>query len=397
MSSYNVVLGSTGFSSKDALTAGAALKYLQGVELQAEFNAISTAVNSKIDSALINAVSGVAGLDTSSRISAAQMPYGYASSLASALGFNIGASGATTLAAPTSGNSLTIAQFAGANQLALTGSTSGTLSIGTAAAAGTWTLTLPATAGAASSLLQSNGSGVTSWVTALTLTGGASVALTVNQNSGALGIVSQATAGSVASIGVAGNGNVYGTSSFDMFQNAGNAAFLVNRASGGTLSFGTNAATGMLTLASAGNFTVAAPTSGVAVTIRAFTGTHSTQIADSANTLYNAGYLESPVLIKSTPYTAVLEDSGKTLYYNGTGAATFTIPGNATVAYPIGSILTFVNDATGATNMTIAITSDTLALSPGGTTGSRTLAQFGRATAHKVTNSRWIISGAGLT
>jgi hypothetical protein len=38
-----------------------------------------------------------------------------------------------------------------------------------------------------------------------------------------------------------------------------------------------------------------------------------------------------------------------------------------------------------------------MVLSPGGTTGSRTLAQFGRATASKVTATRWVISGSGLT
>jgi hypothetical protein len=145
------------------------------------------------------------------------------------------------------------------------------------------------------------------------------------------------------------------------------------------------------------NVTIAAPSSGVALTVAAVSGTHSTKIADSANTSYNAGFLELPVNGQATPYTAVLADAGKCLYYSAAGAATFTIPANGSVAYAIGTTLTFVNDASGATNMTIAITTDTLVLSPGGTTGSRTLAQYGRATAHKVTATRWIISGSGLT
>jgi hypothetical protein len=147
----------------------------------------------------------------------------------------------------------------------------------------------------------------------------------------------------------------------------------------------------------AGNVIVNAPASGVGLTVNAVSGTHSTQIGDSANTKYNAGFLEAPVNNQATPYTAVLADSGKCLYYSATGAAAYTIPANASVAYPVGTVLTFVNDATGATNMTIAITTDTLVLSPGGTTGSRTLAQYGRAAAHKVTTTRWIISGSGLT
>lgn len=136
---------------------------------------------------------------------------------------------------------------------------------------------------------------------------------------------------------------------------------------------------------------------GIAVSVTGINGTHSFQITDSAVAAFNGGYLETPVGNHATPYTAVLADSGKLLYYNGTGAAAFTIPANASVAYPVGTELTFVNDATGATNMTIAITTDTMILSPGGTTGSRTLAQFGRAKAVKLTATRWLISGSGLT
>lgn len=133
------------------------------------------------------------------------------------------------------------------------------------------------------------------------------------------------------------------------------------------------------------------------VTMTGAANIHSHQHRDSGTTRFNTGWLETPVNNQATPYTAVLSDSGKLLYYNGTGAATFTIPANASVAYPVGTELTFINDATGATNMTIAITSDTMALSPGGTTGSRTLAQFGRAKAVKVATTRWVISGSGLT
>jgi len=160
-----------------------------------------------------------------------------------------------------------------------------------------------------------------------------------------------------------------------------------------TISGGGLSVTGTSTLAT----TTVSGTSGVSFTVNATSGTHSTQIADSANTKYNAGYLELPVNNAGATYTAVLADSGKELYYNGTGATTYTIPANASVAYPTGTTLTFCNDATGATNMTIAITTDTLVLTPGGSTGSRTLAQYGRATAHKVTATRWFISGTGLS
>lgn len=101
---------------------------------------------------------------------------------------------------------------------------------------------------------------------------------------------------------------------------------------------------------------------------------------------------------KSAAYTLVLSDAGKHLLHPSadTTARTFTIPANASVAYPIGTAITFVNQ-NGAGALTIAITTDTMRLAGAGTTGSRTLAANGVATALKVTATEWIISGTGLT
>lgn len=49
------------------------------------------------------------------------------------------------------------------NSIGISGSTSGVITINTSAAAGTWTLTLPTTAGTSGYLLQTDGSGVTTW------------------------------------------------------------------------------------------------------------------------------------------------------------------------------------------------------------------------------------------
>ena len=146
-----------------------------------------------------------------------------------------------------------------------------------------------------------------------------------------------------------------------------------------------------------GNVTINAPSGGVALTVSAFAGTHSTKIADSANNSFNAGYLESPPNTQNANYTTVLSDSGKTIYHSDGVARTYTIDSNANVAYPVGTILAFENDASGAVNVTISITTDVLVLSPLGSTGSRTLAQFGRAVARKVTVTRWTIAGSGLS
>jgi hypothetical protein len=101
---------------------------------------------------------------------------------------------------------------------------------------------------------------------------------------------------------------------------------------------------------------------------------------------------------KSANYTTVLADANKALLHPAadTTARTFTIDSNANVAYDVGTILTFINQH-GAGSLTIAITSDTLRLAGAGTTGSRTLAPDGIASAVKITSTEWIISGTGLT
>src|SRR5574343_1304568 len=63
---------------------------------------------------------------------------------------------------------------------------------------------------------------------------------------------------------------------------------------------------------------------------------------------------------QSAAYQLVLSDAGKHLLHPSadTTARTFTIPANSTVAFPIGTVVTFVNQASAGT-MTIAITTDT--------------------------------------
>jgi len=128
-----------------------------------------------------------------------------------------------------------------------------------------------------------------------------------------------------------------------------------------------------------------------------------TTITDIINNVINpqvcsVGYLGVPQNIQSGNYTTVLTDSGKQIYHPSadTTPRTWTIAANASVAYPIGTAITFVND-TSAGAITIAITSDTLVLAGAGSTGSRTLAASGIATALKITATRWMISGTGLT
>ena len=101
---------------------------------------------------------------------------------------------------------------------------------------------------------------------------------------------------------------------------------------------------------------------------------------------------------QSAAYTLVLADSGKHILHPSadTTARTFTIPANSSVAFTIGTAVTFINQNAGGV-ITISITTDTMRLAGAGTTGSRTLAANGVATAVKITSTEWIISGTGLT
>jgi hypothetical protein len=109
------------------------------------------------------------------------------------------------------------------------------------------------------------------------------------------------------------------------------------------------------------------------------------------------GFRNIPQNSQSAAYTLVLADAGKHIFHpvGDNNARTFTIPANSSVAYPVGTAITFINMA--VANVTIAITTDTLTLSPAGTTGSRTLATNGSATCIKITSTSWLISGSGLT
>jgi hypothetical protein len=108
------------------------------------------------------------------------------------------------------------------------------------------------------------------------------------------------------------------------------------------------------------------------------------------------GFRNTPVNSQSAAYTLVLADSGKTILHPvaDDNARTFTIPANSSVAYPVGTVISFVNLQN---TVTIAITTDTMYLANDGATGSRTLAEYGMASAMKVDSTSWIISGNGLT
>jgi hypothetical protein len=127
------------------------------------------------------------------------------------------------------------------------------------------------------------------------------------------------------------------------------------------------------------------------------TATNITALASTAtvnSTAASVGYMGLPQNSTGTT-TLSISDAGKHIYIT-TSSQTITIPANSSVPYPIGTAITFIAGPS-ATTVTIAITSDTMRLAGAGTTGSRTLAAHGMATAVKVAATTWYINGVGLT
>lgn len=171
----------------------------------------------------------------------------------------------------------------------------------------------------------------------------------------------------------------------------------------GSLSGVVNSVTGVAPVVSSGGATPAISMAAATASVDGYmTSVYATKLdgitADAAPGVANFGYLNIPQNSQSAAYTLVLADSGKHILHPSadTTARTFTIPANGSVAFPIGTAITFVNQ-NGAGNITIAITTDTMRLAGVGTTGSRTLTANGTATALKITATEWLISGVNLT
>ena len=161
-----------------------------------------------------------------------------------------------------------------------------------------------------------------------------------------------------------------------------------------TLPTSTDTLVGRATTDTLTNKTLTSPTLTTPALGTPASGTLSSCTVDGTNLV---GFLNIPQNSQSAAYTLVLADAGKHIFHPSTdaNARTYTIPANSSVAYTIGTAITFINMTSQV--VTIAITTDTMYLSSAGTTGSRSLAQYGSATAIKMTSTTWLISGSGLT
>jgi hypothetical protein len=107
------------------------------------------------------------------------------------------------------------------------------------------------------------------------------------------------------------------------------------------------------------------------------------------------GWQGTPPNTQNGNYTLVLGDRGGLIRKQSGAGNTITIPANASVAFPDGTVITIDNDSGNA--VSIAITTDVMELAGAGTTGTRTLSDNGSCTIQKIASTKWRVAGIGVT
>lgn len=127
--------------------------------------------------------------------------------------------------------------------------------------------------------------------------------------------------------------------------------------------------------------------------------------AVSATEVYNGtatsgnelGYEDLKQVIQAGAYTLALGDRAGHVLYTGAGGHTYTVPANATTAFPIGSAITIINDGAGSLTIARAASVAMHYVYGSPTDANRTLASKGVCTLIKTATNTWYISGGGLT
>lgn len=98
---------------------------------------------------------------------------------------------------------------------------------------------------------------------------------------------------------------------------------------------------------------------------------------------------------QTADYTAVLADQYQALIpMNKATAIAFRIPTNASVAYPVGTVITVLNKGAGLCTISAVTSGTTTVLSAGAVAASPTLAQYKTAACIKTATDTWYVVGA---
>jgi len=98
---------------------------------------------------------------------------------------------------------------------------------------------------------------------------------------------------------------------------------------------------------------------------------------------------------QTADYTAVIADTYQVLeLMNKATAIAYKIPTNASVAFPIGTVLNILNIGAGVCTISAVTPGTTTVLSSGATAASPTLAQYKTAACIKTGTDAWYVVGA---
>jgi len=98
---------------------------------------------------------------------------------------------------------------------------------------------------------------------------------------------------------------------------------------------------------------------------------------------------------QTADYTAVIGDAYQTLVpMNKATAIAFKIPTNASVAFPVGTVITVLNKGVGTCTISAVTPATTTILTGGTTAASPTLAQYKTAACIKTATDTWYVVGS---
>jgi hypothetical protein len=111
----------------------------------------------------------------------------------------------------------------------------------------------------------------------------------------------------------------------------------------------------------------------------------------------SAGYLGLPLNEQDMGYATTLQDAGKMVRANSASPIAYTLTPLATVAYPVGTAITFRNAGAGVVTLTPG--AGVTLIKAGATTPSASLAlaQGALCTAVMEAANSWVVSGVGMT
>lgn len=110
--------------------------------------------------------------------------------------------------------------------------------------------------------------------------------------------------------------------------------------------------------------------------------------------MYN-GLVNFTITTNTGDYTAVLNDQYQSLeIMNKATAIAFRIPTNASVAFPVGTVITVLNIGAGTCTISAVTPGTTTVLSAGAVAASPTLTQYKSAACIKTATDTWYVVGA---